>query len=105
MTSFLESIDLDVVWPDDEHGGTIFDDAFEAYNTARKVELGFASASLAFFVASCLFDVCGRNKRGLQLSRLSSWVSLLSLFASILSTAMPNYLRLDSHSVFLFCFI
>eukprot|EP01084_Bolivina_argentea_P159435 277672_1 len=93
VINFLSDMNLDVTWPDSQHGGTIFDDAFELYNDARKIELGFATASFVCFFIACLFDICGRNKQGLTYSRYCCWISILLLFVSIISTALPNYLR------------
>ena len=92
VIEMLSENGANIEWPDEDNGGTIFDDSFELYNTTRKWSLFFKVASFSTFVISALFDFCKHNKIGLKYSRIFCWISILLLFIAILIPGLPNYL-------------
>ena len=91
VINVLNDLDIGVTWPDDENGGTIFDDAFDVYEDARYSETIFSWIALICFIISIYFDWCLRGPRGLFYSRIFGWIAIVFLFIAAISTALPNY--------------
>lgn len=90
---FLNSLHISVTWPDNENGGTLLDNTFNAYGDARMVSYAFMLVAIGGFILALLFDLLKRTRSGLQISRYMAWSSVIFLFIAIFSTAIPNYLK------------
>eukprot|EP00003_Mantamonas_plastica_P024309 TRINITY_DN450_c0_g1_i6.p1 TRINITY_DN450_c0_g1~~TRINITY_DN450_c0_g1_i6.p1 ORF type:complete len:726 (-),score=216.02 TRINITY_DN450_c0_g1_i6:338-2515(-) len=93
VKKLLAKSGVGLTWPDNGHGGTIFDDAFALYGQAREIATILMVVSFCFLCLSLLCDVAWRAKRGLKWSRIFAYMGVLVLYLAVLSPAIPNYLR------------
>lgn len=95
-------MNIGLSWPDDNHGGTIFDDAFHTYSVAREWKIYFEIISWILFIVAIIVDWSKRNKQGIRASRICGVLGAIILIASVVAPAVPNYLKathIDVHTL------
>jgi hypothetical protein len=105
IQSMLDSADLQVTWPSDDAGGSLFDESLLLYQRFRWYSFAALFAACVLIALSLLVDSVYRPatsyreiqhneyspNAGLRWSRYFSILSMPCFFAGIFATAVPNY--------------
>jgi hypothetical protein len=101
LQELLNSISPGLVWP---ANGTVFDNLFEKYESARDKSDKVAIVAWSSFCLALIIDPALSGTRGLTASRGFCAVGVLLLWVAMVLPAIPNYLRaLNYDEIVAFC--